>query len=139
MSQIKELPPFVRWCFLPLLSILLAAFIFVESKNLIHSLQIRFSWIPTRAQITQANRQGKGILGEYKYTFQNMEYTDHLFGNPFTLSSKIGDRFQIWVNPRQPTKSDVPDSLIKIPFLFLLLVGEAGCLWTLTTLSSLKK
>lgn len=131
MSQTKAYPTYVRWCFLPVVSILLAVFIFIESKNLIHSVQIRFSWIPTTAQITQTNRQGKGVLGEYKYVFQDTAYIGHLFGNPFTLSSKTGDKIQIWIDPTQPTKSDVPDSLLKIPFLFILLLGEAGCVWTI--------
>lgn len=78
-------------------------------------------------------------MGKYQYTFKNMEYAGSLFGGPISFYSKTGETIQIWVNPNQPSKSSVPDSLMKIPFFFILLIAEAGCLWTLTTLSSLKK
>ncbi len=70
-------------------------------------------------------------MGKYQYTFKNTEYTGSLFGDPISFYSKTGEMIQIWIDPTQPSKSDVPDSLVKIPFLFLLLVGEAGCLWML--------
>lgn len=121
----------VRWIILPALVVILAVFLFSEGKNLVRAMDIRLHWSPMPAQLTQTIRQGKGMIGEYQYVVRGTAYSGVVFGGPVSLRSKVGDEIRVWVNPDEPILSGVPDSLLKFPFLVVLLLAEMACIGTI--------
>lgn len=102
-----------------------------EIKDVVRSIDIRLHWLPTTAYLTQTVRRGKGVLGEYRYAVQGVEYSGVIFGSPMTLHSKAGDEIRIWIDPRHPMMSGVPNAFLKILFLLAYSLAEIGCIATL--------